>query len=108
MPSPSRRLFLGASVAGLASYSLYGDEPTKEPERTKDLPNPKAVKEDAAFQPASLFLSWHTDPTTTIDVQWVGVRGETSDPTVYYAPAAASALIGALAWRSQKTVTRPY
>jgi hypothetical protein len=87
MFSPSRRLFLGASVAGLASCRLFGDEPKVDAK--KDPPtNPKAVPEDAAFQPATLFLTWHTDPTTTMDVQWVGVRGDSVDTTVYYAPAA--------------------
>jgi len=99
MFSPSRRLFLGASVAGLASYPLFGQDPRKDS---------KPVREDAAFQPATLFLTWHTDPTTTMDIQWVGVRGETSDTTVYYAPTAVSLLAPALAWRAQKTVARPY
>jgi Purple acid Phosphatase, N-terminal domain/Calcineurin-like phosphoesterase len=96
MFSPSRRQFLGASVAGLASSPLFGDPP------------PRVAREDAPFQPATLFLTWHTDPTTTMDVQWVGVRGETADPTVYYAPAGVNVLGPAFAWRAQKTTARPY
>lgn len=107
MFSPSRRLFLGASVAGLASYPLFGDEP-KSDAKKDPRPNPKAVSEDAAFQPATLFLTWHTDPTTTMDVQWVGVRGETADTTICYAPATFGLLAPALVWRTQKTTTRPY
>jgi len=107
MFSPSRRLFLGASVAGLASYPLFGDDP-KADVRKDPTPNPRSVAEDAAFQPATLFLTWHTDPTTTMDVQWVGVRGETADTTVYYAPATLGAVAPALAWRTQKTGSRPY
>jgi hypothetical protein len=103
MFSPSRRLFLGASVAGLASYPLFGDQPPKDPS-----PNSRSVPEDAPFQPATLFLTWHTDPTTTMDVQWVGVRGETADTTVYFAPTTLGLIAPVLAWRSQKTVTRPY
>lgn len=90
MFTPSRRLFLGASVAGLASYPLFGEEPKK-------LVNPKAVKEDAAFQPGTLFLTWHRDPTTTMVVQWVGVRGETSDTNIYYNPVTPTSQFGFLA-----------
>ncbi|QVL31757.1 metallophosphoesterase family protein [Telmatocola sphagniphila] len=85
-----RRLFLGASFSGLASYPLFGQEPSpkernKEEEDEKKDPLPaKAVKEDAGFQPATLFLTWHKDPTTTMDVQWVGTQGETADIKVYY------------------------
>jgi hypothetical protein len=86
MFSRSRRLFLGTSVAGLASYPLFArDEPRRKDDDEKNDPLPaRAVKEDAAFQPATLFLTWHRDPTTTMTVQWVGVTGETADPTVYY------------------------
>jgi TetR/AcrR family transcriptional repressor of nem operon len=31
-----------------------------------------------------LFLTWHVDPTTTMDVQWIGTLGETADTNVYY------------------------
>jgi hypothetical protein len=108
MSAPSRRLFLGASIAGLASYPLRGDEPKKEPEVKRDLPNPKAVPEDAAFRPATLFLTWHRDPTTTMVVQWVGVTGETADPTVYYAPAKMSLLAPFAPWPGRKPDARPY
>src|SRR5580698_6303245 len=72
MFSPSRRSFLGASLAGLASTSVFGDEPL-----------PKFF-DDAAFQPSTLFLTWQRDPTTTMTVQWVGTVGETSDTTIHY------------------------
>ena len=72
------RGFLGASLAGLASTPLLGaDKPAD--------PLPKA-SDDPAFQPSTLFLTWQRDPTTTMTVQWVGVRGETADTKVYYAP----------------------
>jgi hypothetical protein len=90
MFSPSRRLFLGASFAGFASYPLFGQERKDRPagDDEKNDPTPaKAVREDPAFQPSTLFLTWHKDPTTTMDVQWVGVNGETADTKVYYTSA---------------------
>jgi len=104
----TRRHFLCASAAGLASSPICGDEPVRDREVKKELPNPKAVKEDAAFQPATLFLTWHTDPTTTMDIQWVGVRGETADTTVYYTPTALTVLAQTFPWRAEKSVARPY
>jgi hypothetical protein len=77
---PSRRLFLGSSLAGLASGRLFADE--KAPE-TPAQPL-AAAPDDPAFQPRTLFLTWQRDPTTTMTVQWVGTVGETEDPTVYY------------------------
>jgi hypothetical protein len=90
MSSPSRREFLGASLAGLAAG------------------RPHAAAEDAPFQPSTLFLTWHRDPTTTMTVQWVGTAGETADPRVYYAPAAAPGWAGLAPWKVQPTVPRPY
>ena len=41
---------------------------------------PAVAPGDASpFQPSTLFLTWQRDPTTTMTVQWVGVRGETAD-----------------------------
>src|SRR5262245_48035116 len=108
MSAPSRRLVLGASLAGLASYPVLGDEPKKESTVKKDPPNPAAVPEDAAFRPATLFLTWHRDPTTTIVVQWVGVAGETADPTVYYAQSKLSLLAPFATWAGRKPDVRPY
>ena len=81
MLSPSRRAFLGASVAGLAGGRLLAADPPLELNRP--------VPDDAAFQPSTLFLTWQRDPTTTMTVQWVGTAGETADTTVYYSPARA-------------------
>ncbi|WP_040887876.1 purple acid phosphatase family protein [Zavarzinella formosa] len=116
MPTPSRRLFLGASLTGLGSYPIFGQEPEKKPELPKEIPNPRAVREDAAFQPTTLFLTWHKDPTTTMVVQWVGVTGETADNTVYYTSEKIVTPTGPVAkgmaqkinWLAQKTVPRPY
>jgi hypothetical protein len=87
MFSPSRRLFLAASCAGLASYPLFGQDrkgrSDEDEEKSDPLPS-RSVKDDPAFQPSTLFLTWHRDPTSTMDVQWVGVQGETADTNVYY------------------------
>src|SRR6266576_3758911 len=74
-----RRSFLGTSCAAMATALVArryarGAEPTK-------------YANDPTFQPATLFLTWQRDPTTTMTVQWVGVTGETPDTKVYYRPA---------------------
>ena len=79
MFSPSRRTFLGASLAALASPRLFGADPVAELAKLTD---------DPVFQPSTLFLTWQRDPTTTMTVQWVGVKGETADTKVYYSPTA--------------------
>jgi hypothetical protein len=94
MPSVSRRTFLGASLAGLASGPLYGAD------TLADLFAKSG--DDPTFQPSTLFLTWQRDPTTTMTVQWIGVRGETADTKVYYAPAAAGP------FESKPTEPRPY
>jgi hypothetical protein len=94
MPSVSRRAFLGASLAGLASGPLYAADPIS------DLFS--KLVDEPAFQPSTLFLTWQRDPTTTMTVQWVGTRGETADTKVYYAPAATGP------FESKPTDPRPY
>jgi hypothetical protein len=113
MPSTSRRSFLSATVAGLSSSALFAadDKPKPTPSTAANL-----VRELPAFEPATLFLTWHTDPTTTMDVQWVGTAGETADPTVFYtadkipAPDALLAKFVGLPveWLSCPTHSRPY
>ena len=78
MFSPSRRLFLGPPSPASPRTRCPAIS------RRSD-PNPQSVPEDAPFQPATLFLTWHTDPTTTMTVQWVGAAGETADTNIYYA-----------------------
>src|SRR6478672_7048095 len=93
MSSPSRRAFLGTSLATLAFAHPLGAQ-----QRADD-----AVKsaDDPAFQPSTLFLTWQRDPTTTMTVQWVGARGETADTTVSYT----AAKIGP--WQNQPTTAKP-
>ncbi|HZU35923.1 MAG TPA: metallophosphoesterase, partial [Gemmataceae bacterium] len=79
MRALSRRNFLNASITGLAAGAFAAcDRPFgAAAAKTRDEP---------AFRPNTLFLTWQRDPTTTITVQWVGVTGETADPTISYAP----------------------
>jgi hypothetical protein len=93
-PAVSRRSFLGAALAGLAAPRAF-------------------AQEHAAFQPSTLFLTWHRDPTTTMVVQWVGTLGETADPTVYYRQVSVglgAAVAGAVAgpWQPHPPKTKPY
>jgi len=91
----SRRTFLGASLAGLVAGRALAQE--KSADTILIRPG-----EDPAFQPATLFLTWQRDPTTTMTVQWVGVQGETADTKVYYAPAPSGP------YEAQATVAKPY
>jgi|694.fasta_scaffold04598_14 hypothetical protein len=91
MRSANRRIFLGSSVASLGTGSyLFGQNgsPPKAPYQPKDAATEAILRrlgaELPAFQPQTLFLTWHRDPTTTMVVQWIGVRGETPDTTVFF------------------------
>ena len=83
MFSSSRRTFLGASLAGLAAGRVLAADVSE-----KSVDGDKKTKDDPAFQPNTLFLTWQRDPTTTMTVQWVGTRGETADTNVHFAPLA--------------------
>jgi hypothetical protein len=77
MLRPSRRAFLGSSLAALASAPLIrADAPADPP--------PPRVPDDSTFQPNTLFLTWQRDPTTTMTVQWIGTVGETADTKIAY------------------------
>jgi acid phosphatase type 7 len=76
----SRRTFFGSSLAGLAAGPLFAQVPAT------------SARDEAPFQPDTLFLNWQRDPTTTMTVQWVGTPGETADPTVYFTPTRFTAL----------------
>jgi hypothetical protein len=99
MPTLSRRALLGASLTSVLAPSALAALP----------PGPT---DDAAFQPNTLFLTWHRDPTTTMVVQWIGAAGETADPTVTYRPVYVPRFIPLApeptAWRSQPPAARPY
>jgi hypothetical protein len=103
MPSVHRRDFLGASIGGLAAALSFG--PTLLARETLGLKEPA---QGDKFAPASLFLTWQRDPTTTMTVQWVG-RETASDKSIWYAPMASEAeVIGLENWRVGKTLTKPF
>lgn len=91
MPNASRRLFLNSSITALGSGSLLLGQSSDLP-RVQRIPKDPAFEamqrrlgaDLPAFQPQTLFLTWHRDPTTTMVVQWIGVRGETPDTTVFF------------------------
>jgi hypothetical protein len=107
----SRRAFLGASLTSLASGRLLADDDKKDEDRPPETPIDKAdtarekKEEFPAFQPDTLFLTWQRDPTRTMTVQWVGVRGETADTSIRYTEAAD------VEWKSpisQPTTPKPF
>ncbi len=109
----SRRSFVGSSLFAVSGAGLLAQDR-------------KVLPEDPAFNPDTLFLTWHRDPTTTMVIQWIGVNGETADNRIYYRPSLAthrvaawvgnSALPGAFGtvatsffeWRVQSPVNKPY
>jgi hypothetical protein len=108
----SRRSFLGASLAGALAPSALAAQPPAPP--------PPKGGDDYPFQPTTLFLTWHRDPTTTMTVQWVGTVGETADTKVYYrtttpklstplsAVTGVAPAVAAPPWGVQPTTTKPY
>jgi len=94
MHALSRRAFLGASLAGLATGPILGQE--------KPAPPAPRTTDDAPFQPSTLFLTWQRDPTTTMTIQWIGSIGETADTKVSYA-----AVKGGT-WQAQASTVKPY
>jgi len=115
MPITSRRLFLGSTLCtfGTGSYLLAQESRDSIPETFAR----RLVPESPAFEPSTLFLTWHKDPTTTMVIQWIGVRGETSDTTIHYtnnptswAPKITTTRSNtpAIEWKSIKTGIRPY
>jgi len=94
MSSLSRRAFLGASLAGLASERVFAsDKPAETITKSAD---------DLPFRPSTLFLTWQRDPTTTMTVQWVGALGETADTNLSFA----QLRVGG--WQTQTTTIKPY
>ncbi len=71
-----RRLFLGGALGGLATGGgiLLGQLPSGF----------RTTGDQYTFNPSTLFLTWHRDPTTTMVVQWIGTVGETASTTIYY------------------------
>lgn len=93
-----RRDFLVSSLGGVAaalacSPRLFGQDSPALPALPAD--------ENPRFAPASLFLSWRKDPTTTMLIQWVGP--ETKEETsIQYVP------LDGEVWQAAKTATKPF
>jgi hypothetical protein len=94
MFSTSRRAFLGTSLVGLASGCLFGADKSVEPLLK--------ARDDAPFQPSTLFLTWQRDPTTTMTVQWVGTVGETANTRISYSEPDEEQ------WQVQAATAKPY
>src|SRR5260370_41953155 len=98
MPLLHRRDFLGSSLGGLAAaLSLGSTVWAQEPARKNEL----AGVGEGRFAPDTLFLTWQSDPTTTMTVQWVGPE-IAIDTSIQYAT-----LLNPV-WQFGKTITRPY
>jgi acid phosphatase type 7 len=108
----SRRDFFAGSAAVLAGSSFAADDATKGASL-----GVKSATE-LVYNPDTLFLTWHRDPTTTMVVQWVGVRGESPDTAVYVKPVKSKdisplAMVAGgpaanTAWRNFPSASRPY
>jgi hypothetical protein len=96
MPRIDRRAFLGSSLGGLAAAlsplpALWAQESSGN----------KTAVGAARFEPDTLFLTWQSDPTTTMTVQWVGPEVSV-DTSIQY-----GRVINPV-WQVGKTLTRPY
>jgi acid phosphatase type 7 len=81
---PRRRTFLATGAISMASVPwLFGQEPAKTAEPAKKTEETKPYNEP--FNPDTLFLTWHTDPTTTCVVQWIGSEWEYTIRDLQYA-----------------------
>lgn len=68
-----RRSFLTGTLGSLAGLSLAGQLAAKDKESSK--PSDTKTKKPVPLpKGSSLFLTWWTDPTTTMVIQWVALR----------------------------------
>lgn len=70
----ARRAFLSASVAGLSTLGLGAVAADRETMK----PDAKKLEKPPLPRGSSLFLTWWTDPTTTMVIQWVAPAAPTS------------------------------
>jgi acid phosphatase type 7 len=94
-----RRSFLSSSLGGLTAALTYS--PALFGQESPETAAPAPLLENERFAPASLFLTWRKDPTTTMTVQWVGPE-TTQVTTIYYVPRSGDV------WLAAKTFTRPF
>jgi hypothetical protein len=98
-----RRGFIVSSLGGLAAtlsyrHTLFGQDLAADVETVGA---ETAVAGTERYAPASLFLTWRKDPTTTMTVQWVA-PDTTEDTTIHYVP------FDGEVWQAGKTVTKPF
>src|SRR5262245_60765373 len=98
MTTIDRRAFLASSLGGLAAGLTWGRGLFAE--ETPGAGEPSAA-DGASFSPPTLFLTWQTDPTTTMTIQWVGpeVPYHTS---IHYRP------LDAKVWQVARTLVKPF
>lgn len=97
----NRRSFLVSSLGGAAALSgfhgwvhdAFGADPA-------------GSSADEISPLKSLFLTWRSDPTTTMSIQWVGP--ETTDSATSMVASVSYAPLAAEVWRVQETITKPF
>ncbi len=92
MQSIDRRAFIGMSLGGIAAAA------TQPAFSSEDVPPGVG----AGGRPDTLMLTWRSDPTTTITVQWIGPARTFQDAAVWYAP------ISQATWQSVATGQQAY
>ncbi len=94
-----RRSFLTGTLGGLAGLSLANVLNAKDQESAKPS-SKKSEKEVPLPKGPSLFLTWWTDPTTTMVIQWVAPADNSA--LVYVAELASDE------WGAATVVTKPF
>ena len=99
-----RREFLASSLAGLAALGCGNGSLVAQEKAKKAKAAPAAVATQAVAPvsgPASLFLTWQKDPTTTMTIQWVGAAADGAKAIEY-------SLQSGGTWQTAAVRTKPY
>jgi hypothetical protein len=70
MKTIQRRTFLGSAIGGMASAALLGQSCAFADKAPAGVAT--TLFNGAGYDPATLFLTWQDDPTTTMAIQWLG------------------------------------
>ncbi len=97
MDALSRRSFLGSSIGSLAAMSLGESLLAQEAQS----PQQASSAASQRIAPDTLFLTWKSDPTTTMDIQWVGPE-TTVTGVIRYAPGLGDA------WQTGNIIAKPF
>jgi hypothetical protein len=102
MSAVDRRRFLTSSLASAASVTLlsrsaHGWADDDSPPQ----PTAASLLGDAGYDPTTLFLTWHRDPTTTMAVQWIAPESD-ADKTIK------CKAVGGAVEHHASTILRPY